>query len=214
MKVKTIFITATNTDVGKTYATIKIINELQKKGLKVGIFKPFETGVQGFPLDGKLLLEAAQKTNLNFHSFKLCDVVPFQYSLPAAPYVAKYGAKIDMKILKNSYKKIALASDIVLIEGAGGLMVPIEKEFYMYDLAKFFDAKILLVTHSNLGCINDTLLNLYFLKSQNIEFEWCVNIKNNEDDFKKTTLPFYKDKFGKVLTLQDNLEEIVEKLST
>ncbi len=212
MKYKPIFITATNTDVGKTYASIRIIKELQKLGLKVGVFKPFETGVKESPLDGKLLLDTIQKVNPNFKNFTTDDIVPFQYSLPAAPYVSKKDEKINFNILKKTFEKIRNASDIVLIEGAGGLMVPIEKDFYMYDLANFFDAKILLVTHSNLGCINDTLLNLHFLKTLNMQFEWCINIKNNDDDFRKTTLPYYQNKFGKVLTLQHNLKELSKNL--
>ncbi len=211
IKYKPIFITATNTDIGKTYATLKLIEELGKKGLHVGVFKPIETGVIEYPVDGKLLLEAAKKTNPNLKSFTCRDVVPFQYHLPAAPYVSKGEDKIDIQALHVAYKKIADMSDIVLIEGAGGLMVPILKEFYMYDLAKEFDAKILLVTHSKLGCINDTLLNLKLLDSLHVEYEWCVNLRDSES-FKKTTLPFYKDKFGKVLTLQDDLREVIEKL--
>ncbi len=212
MDAKPIFITATNTDIGKTYATLMMIDELQGLGLKVGVFKPFETGVKDFPVDGKLLFEAAQKSNPSFKNFTLDDIVPFQYPLPAAPYVAKQYKNIDMDILKKSYEKIALISDIVLIEGAGGIMVPIEKEFYMYDLAKFFDAKILLVAHSKLGCINDTLLNLCLLETKGIEFEWCINIRENEEDFKKTTLPYYQDRFDKVFILQYNLKELVQKL--
>ena len=210
MKYRPIFITATNTDIGKTYATLKLIESLGKKGLHVGVFKPFETGVSKYPFDGKLLLDAARKTNTVLKNFTCDDIVPFQYPLPAAPYVSKGYKKISLKTLHVAYQKIADVSDIVLIEGAGGLMVPIEKELYMYDLAKEFKAKILLVTHSKLGCINDTLLNLRLLESLHVEYEWCVNMRDNED-FTKTTLPYYQDRFGRILTIQDDLEEIRDR---
>jgi dethiobiotin synthetase len=98
-----------------------------------------------------------------------------------------------------------------LIEGAGGLCVPVEKNFFMYDFIKFFDAKALLVTHSKLGCINDTLLNLELLKALHVEHEWCINMRD-EESFEKTTLPYYKDRFGRVLTLQNDLREIASSL--
>ncbi len=211
MKYGPIFITATNTDIGKTYATLKLIESLGKKGLHVGVLKPIETGVAMYPLDGKLLLDAAKKTNSSLKEFTCRDIVPYQYPLPAAPYVSKGKQKIDLKALHAAYKKIADVSDIVLIEGAGGLMVPIEKDFFMYDLAEEFDAKILLVTHSKLGCINDTLLNLRLLDSLHVEYEWCVNMRDRED-FTSTTLLYYKERFGRVLTLQNNLLEITDKV--
>ncbi len=208
MKYRPIFITATNTDIGKTYATCKLIEELGKQGLHVGVFKPIETGVEEFPLDGKLLLETAQETNPHLKEFTCKDIVPIQYPLPAAPYVSKGDERIDIKSLHVAFDKIASVSDIVLIEGAGGLMVPIEENFYMYDLIKEFDAITLLVTHANLGCINDTLLNLNLLKSLHVEYEWCVNFRENKKDFEITTLPYYK----KVISLQDDIKLLSEKL--
>jgi len=209
MKYRPIFITATNTDIGKTYATSQLIEELSNKGLRVGVFKPIETGVTKEPLDGGLLLELAQKYNPDFKSFTCKDVVPLQYELPAAPYVSKGNEKIDISVLHVAFEKIANACDIVLIEGAGGLMVPIEENLYMYDFIKEFNATTLLVTHANLGCINDTLLNINLLDSLKSDYVWCVNFRDNEENFKKTTLPYYRDKFGKVLSLQSDMEEIV-----
>ncbi len=211
MLYRPIFITATNTDIGKTYATLNLIDALGKRGLRVGVLKPVETGVVEFPLDGKLLLDAAKKTNPDLRDFTCEDIVPYQFTLPAAPYVSKDRENIDAKVLRVTFEKIAKVSDIVLIEGAGGLMVPIEKDLYMYDLIDLFDTKVLLISHSKLGCINDTLLNINFLDSLKIEYEWCVNLRDKEE-FREKTLPFYKDKFSKVLTLQNDLEEIVERL--
>ncbi len=208
MKYRPIFITATNTDIGKTYATCRLIKELSNQGLHVGVFKPIETGVVSEPLDGKLLLETAQKYNPNLKSFTCKDVVPIQYKLPAAPFVSKGDEKIDIKALHVAYKKMASVSDIVLIEGAGGLMVPIDENIYMYDLIKEFNAMTLLITHANLGCINDTLLNKNLLDSLHVEYEWCVNFRDNYESFTKTTLPYYK----KVISLQDDMRFLSENL--
>jgi len=214
MKYRPIFITATNTDIGKTYTTCKLIKELGNKGLNVGVLKPIETGVEEYPLDGKLLLETAQKYNTNLCNFTLDDIVPVQYTLPAAPYVSKGDEKIDMKVIHNAFEKIADNSDIVLIEGAGGLMVPVDEELYMYDFIKEFDAVTLLVTHANLGCINDTLLNKKLLDSLHVKYEWCINFRDNEKDFVDTTLPYYKNRFDKVLSVQKDIGKILDLLIT
>lgn len=213
MKYRPIFITATNTDIGKSYATIKLIEELGRQGLKVGVLKPIETGViDGQPLDGKILLEAVQKINPNFKEFTCNDIVPVQYELPAAPYVSKGDSPLDLEAISRAYEKILSVSDIVIIEGAGGLMVPIEKNLYMYNLIEAFDAITLLVTRSSLGCINDTLLNLAFLDSLGVEYEWCVNMRENRESFEEITLPYYKDVMSRVLILQDDLKLLSEDL--
>jgi dethiobiotin synthetase len=212
MRYRPIFITATNTDVGKTYTTCKLIEELGKRGVHVGVFKPIETGVIDVPLDGTLLLKAAKKTNPNLKNFICRDIVPIQYALPAAPYVSKGSEKIDLKTIHAAFLKIAKVSDIILIEGAGGLMVPIEEHLYMYGLIQEFDAVTLLVTHANLGCINDTLLNINLLESLHIEYQWCINFRDNKENFDKTTLPFYKNKFDKVLSVQDDISKIADAL--
>jgi dethiobiotin synthetase len=208
MKYRPIFITATNTDIGKTYATCKLIKSLGEKGLHVGVLKPIETGVEEYPLDGKLLLESAQKYNPNLKNFTCKDVVPIQYKLPAAPYVSKGDEKIDMKAIHVAFEKMVKVSDVVLIEGAGGLMVPVDENFFMYDFIKEFDAVTLLVTHANLGCINDTLLNQNLLDSINAEYEWCVNFRDNKESFNTTTLTYYK----KIISLQDDLKLLSQNL--
>lgn len=213
MKHKPIFITATNTHVGKTYATVKLIEDLSQKGLKVGVMKPIETGVVTSPEDGVLLFETAKKYNLDLASLTLSDIVPYAFELPAAPYVAKGRRRIDLEKLQKTYTTIEALSDIVLIEGAGGLLVPIEEDVYMYDFIRLFDARVLLVGHDRLGCINDILLNLHLLDSLGVsDYEWCVNFKDNRVDFEKMALPFLKKLFGHVLSLQEDRPKIIKSL--
>lgn len=209
---KCLFITATNTNVGKTYATLKLLHKLSALGYRVGAFKPIETGVYGAPLDASLLLQTCQKLNPNFKSITIDDICPIQLSLPAAPYIANHGGTIDFDKIIESYKKIKSHCDILLIEGAGGLLVPVEKDFYIIDFIKFFDAHALLVTHDKLGSINETLLSLEALKSRNISHSWCINHFADTQDFKTITLPFYKDHFAKIFSLQNNLDELTEAL--
>ena len=142
MKHKPIFITATNTDVGKTYTTLKLIEVLSQQGLKVGVFKPIETGVIDLPSDGNLLFETAKKYNPLLEKLKLKDIVPYQFELPASPFVAKGKKKVNPEVLEKAYIKIEELCDIVLIEGAGGLLVPIEEDLYCTILFVFLMPKL------------------------------------------------------------------------
>jgi len=200
-----IFISANNTECGKTYTALKLIEALSKKGYKVGVFKPIETGVKNYPLDGKMLFDKAKKYNPLLKHITLNDVVPIQFKLPAAPIVA---GEVDFKKIDIAYKKIKSLCDILLIEGAGGIRVPIKENFEMIDFVKYFDAKLFLVIRSNLGMINDFLLNIFFLKSNKIDFIWAINLI--DDSYFNITHPYIK-KFNP-LFIQKDLDKIIKKL--
>ena len=199
---KSMFITATNTDVGKTYACEKFLRYFAKAGLKVGYFKPCETGVIDFPLDGMKMLNLVKELNPSFKA-DIFDVVPYQFKLPAAPYVAKEDTTIDINYLKEKKKFLESMCDVLIIEGAGGLMVPIEKNLFIIDLIKIFESEAFLITPSKLGCINDTLLSINALKSKNIDFEFFINLYLDIDSFEKVSKPFLLEHFGKLNFLQD-----------
>jgi dethiobiotin synthetase len=93
--------------------------------------------------------------------------------------------------------------DVLIIEGAGGLMVPIEKDIFIIDLIKEFDSEAILITPSKLGCINDTLLSINALKSKNIDFEFYINLYQDADSFEKVSKPFLLDYFKKLNFLED-----------
>ncbi len=210
---KSLFITATNTSVGKTYTTIKLLEYFSKQGYKTGVFKPIETGVNNKPKDASLLLQTCIQYNLDFKIFSTDDICPIQLKLPAAPYVSANLKDINLDTIFNQAKKLQKFCDILLIEGAGGLLVPICKNYFIVDLIQDLNANTLLVTHDKLGCINDTLLSLELLNKYNINTTWCVNVKRRET-FSKITLPFYEEYFEKVYTLQEHLPQIANHLNT
>jgi len=201
-KNKSIFISATNTDVGKTYACEKFLRHFASLGLKVGYFKPCETGVVDAPLDGSKMLNLVKELNPDFTA-SINDVVPYQFELPAAPYVSKKDTFIDIKLLKEKKEYLSSLCDILIIEGAGGLMVPIEKNLFIIDLIKEFQTEAILITPSKLGCINDTLLSIEALKARNIDFEFYINLYEDKDSFKEVSLPFLEKYFDKLNYLQD-----------
>jgi len=200
-----IFISANNTNKGKTYSTILLLEHLAKKGYRVGAFKPIETGIENVPLDGQKLLKKTKKLNPNFKNITINDIVPIKHKLPASPFVS---GKVDFEKIKASYNKIKALCDILLIEGAGGLLVPITNNFKMIDFLEFFNAKLFLIISSNLGMINDFLLNKFYLETNNIKYTWAINLF--DESYFKISHPYIKQ--FNPLFIQKDLDKIAKKL--
>jgi dethiobiotin synthetase len=208
----TIFITATNTEVGKTFASVLLLKTISNidPSIKLGAFKPIETGVDSTPLDAAYLLKTCQEYN-NFKSLTPQEITSYTFLLPAAPFVASNG-DINIQKIKDDIKKMEALCDILVIEGAGGLMVPIKRDYFMIDLIKESADFTLLVTPSKLGCINDTLLSIEALKRREIPFDWCINLKDDKEEFSKITEPFYKSYFERYWFLEEEIKEFAKRL--
>lgn len=204
-----LFITATGTDIGKTHTTLQVIEAFADKGLSVGVFKPVETGVSTFPHDASVLLKVCQKVNKNFKDLNPEDITAYTFPLPAAPFCADIHKEIVIDKIIKKYQELSQLCDILLIEGAGGLMVPVTKDFMMIDLAKELKAKVLLVTPSRLGCINDTLLSMEALKARDMAFDWCVNLFEDKESFSEVTQPFYDEVFPEWWSVEEGLKKFI-----
>ena len=209
MQVQSLFITATGTNVGKTHTTLKLIEAFASRGLKVGVFKPIETGVTDTLPDASLLLKVCRKVNKNFKDLDPEEITAYTFPLPAAPFCADIHKEIVIDKIIEKYHELTQLCDILLVEGAGGLLVPITKDFMMIDLAKKLGSKVLLVTPSRLGCINDTLLSQEALKSRNIEFDWCVNLFEDKESFSEVTKPFYDEIFPEWWSIREGIQRFV-----
>ena len=206
---QSLFITATGTNVGKTHTTLKLIEALSNKGLKVGVFKPIETGVINTAPDASILLQTCQKVNENFQGLSTNDITAYTFPLPAAPFCADLNNSINIQKIIDKYNKLSKLCDILLVEGAGGLMVPVTKDYMMIDLIKELNLKTLLVTPSRLGCINDTLLSIEALKSRDIDFDWCVNVYEDKNSFDEVTKPYYDAVFHEWWSVESGLERFI-----
>lgn len=209
MQVQSLFITATGTNVGKTYTTLKLIEAFASKGLSVGVFKPIETGVQNTAPDASLLLKACQKVNENFKNLTTDDITAYTFPLPAAPFCADPEHTINIQKIIEKHDELSKLCDILLVEGAGGLMVPITKEYMMINLIKELNAKTLLVTPSRLGCINDTVLSILALKTFDIDFDWCVNVYEDKESFKEVTQPYYDEVFPEWWSVEGGIKRFI-----
>ncbi len=210
---KRIFITATNTDIGKTYSTKLLLEEFASAGQRVGVIKPIETGVlNGVYPDGDELLALVKELNPEFKDIKVEDIVPISYELPAAPFVASNNAPLDLQMLNAAIKKLEKLCDILIIEGAGGLYVPIDGNMMIIDLIKYFKASALLVTHCSLGCINDTLLSSKALLDKGISHTIAFNCREGDESFASVSKPYF-DKIGfQTLKVDENIDTICDVL--
>jgi len=209
---KRIFVTATNTDIGKTYTSKLLIKEFASRGIRVGAIKLIETGVVDFAPDAEALLACVQEFNPAFKDVKVKDIVPITYTLPAAPYVASNAARLDLELLNAAVQKLEKLCDVLIIEGAGGLYVPLDEEYMMIDLIDYFKATTLLVTHCTLGCINDTILSERALNDKNINYLTAFNCRASDSSFKDVSEPYFLNTREKVLKTSDDIDTICDVL--
>lgn len=171
---KSLFVTATDTDIGKTYVCAGLAYALKKSGIDVGIMKPFACGIKqktGFSSnDLTTLTNAAMVDDAE-------DIInPFFFPISASPYTAakNLGVKIDVEHVMKCFKKLDEIHDIVLIEGIGGIMTPILKDYAIIDLIKDLMTNTIIVTSSKIGTINHTVLTCNMCKNMNIPIKGLI----------------------------------------
>jgi dethiobiotin synthetase len=157
-----LFITGTDTGVGKTYVASLIARELVAAGRRVGVYKPVASGcVRGG--DGKLVAEDAVRLwEAAGRPGEPERVSPQRFAAPLAPHLAarEEDARVDAQLLRKGLAYWRQRSEIVIVEGAGGLMSPISDDDYNADLALEFGYPLVVVAANILGVINQTLQTL------------------------------------------------------
>jgi dethiobiotin synthetase len=157
---KGLFITGTDTGVGKTFFACALAAYLKALGYKVGVMKPVETGCDA---DGKLApRDAIALKTASGCRLALEKICPYQFAEALAPSVAaeREGRLIDVDRLLDTYDEINSAHDITFVEGAGGLMVPLLPSYTFADFARVAKLPAVFVAANKLGVINHLLLSL------------------------------------------------------
>jgi len=172
-----LLITGTDTGVGKTFVACGLAMALRKRGLRMAAFKPAETGCKRdarsqelIPADARLLQQAA-------HTEASLELIcPYRFEAPVAPWVAalREGKTIEPSHLAECYRELASHHDLVLVETAGGILVPLAERFHYGDLARMLNLPVLIVAGSKLGVINHTLITLAFLRGTGLQILACV----------------------------------------
>ncbi len=151
------FVSGTDTGVGKTVVGCALVRAIRGRGFDVGVMKPIETGVGAAgPLDAQALRNAAVATE------PLEEICPQTFALPAAPTVAaaSEGRAVEMETIRDAFAHLRARHEWLVVEGAGGLLVPATAELSMADLSRELDLPLLIVARAALGTINHTLLTL------------------------------------------------------
>ena len=177
---KSLFIAGTDTDVGKTYIAAGLAVAFRKMGIDVGVMKPFAAGraeKKGYKSEDIVILSRAAKA---------CDpeklVNPQFFKISASPYTAWKTLKTKPKIstILSSFKKLTKLHDMILVEGMGGIMTPILKNYYITNLIKEMKIPAVIVTRSKIGTVNHTIMTCKMCEKYKIPVKGIII--NNFDD--------------------------------
>lgn len=166
---KSIFITGTDTGVGKTFVAVGLIHAMKEKGFSVCPMKPVETGC--LLRKGELFSEDTFKLLKASGVDEPIDLInPYRLKHPLAPSVAAEieGAHINKKNILSAHTHLTKKYDITIIEGAGGIMVPLHKKYLFLHLVKDLNIPLVIVSRPGLGTINHTLLTIEAARNQGL----------------------------------------------
>lgn len=211
-----IFISGTGTNIGKTYINMRLNALLMGQNLNVISIKPIETGVGTNDLPQDALLHAQNQSTKK----DIKDICFYTFALPSAPFVADSQGEIDLDFLKRKIFALEKECDILMIEGAGGLFVPIKKDYFFIDLIKDLGGESLesieskgesksqkspeskaheshkclcaLISNDKLGCIDAILSHREALERRDIDFISIVNVFD-KSQFLQISYPFLRD---------------------
>jgi dethiobiotin synthetase len=172
---KGLFVTGTDTGVGKTYIASGILRCLWSRGIDVGAMKPVETGCPSragtlVPQDSSLLLRESRANDA-------LDIInPCRFRMPLAPMVAaeQEGSRVSFARILSAYKKLLARHEFLVVEGAGGIMVPLTNRLSYLDLASAMKLPVLVIARPDLGTINHTMLTVQALHLRKIPIAGIV----------------------------------------
>ena len=171
------FVTGTDTGVGKTYVACKLIRDYVAQGHRVIGMKPVAAGcdlVNGqWVNDDVLKLEEASNVKAPRELIN-----PYSFKEAVAPHIAaeKAGIEIKIDVIKQAFQALSKLADIVIVEGAGGFLVPLNNQQSMADLPAALDIPVILVVAMKLGCINHSLLTAEAIKARGLNLHgWVAN---------------------------------------
>jgi dethiobiotin synthetase len=170
-----VFVTGTDTGVGKTYVSVIALKQLRSAGVDVGAMKPVETGCA--ELEGKLVpADALTLAEASGAGDDVRLVAPSRYRTAVAPLVAARleSRPVDLLGILEAFAELSLSRSFVLVEGAGGALVPLTESYSMLDLAEELALPVLVVAASRLGAINHSLLTLEACRARGMEIAGLV----------------------------------------
>ena len=168
-----IFVTGTDTGVGKTLVACALVHALAARGLRVAAMKPVAAGVDpdGANGDSRLLAQASGRGDPG-------DVTPVLLREAIAPHIAARheGREIALGPVRSAYSRMAASADWIVVEGVGGFLVPLGRSLDTVDLARMLALPVVLVVGMRLGCLNHALLTQGAIRSSGLRLAgWVAN---------------------------------------
>ena len=192
-----VFITGTDTGIGKTVYSRLLLHRLDVAGLRTAAMKPIASGAQ--LCDGELRNDDAvmiqQAANTTF-PYKYCN--PYCFAPAIAPHLAakEAGIRIEVAVIQQAYAELGRQADFTVVEGVGGWLVPISHQQHLADLVEAMQLPVILVVGLRLGCINHALLTAENITRRGIKLAgWVANVIEPE-------MPY----------LRENVEAIAQRL--
>ena len=164
------FVTGTDTNVGKTWATLALMSHFKKQNLTVLGMKPVASGCEKISDEWKNDDALVIQKNGSFEvDYKIIN--PFSYEKPISPHLAGKENPANFDVILDCFTRLQNLADVVIVEGAGGFFVPLNEKETIADLAKKLDLPIILVVSIKLGCINHALLTQQAIENSGLN---CV----------------------------------------
>lgn len=192
-----VFITGTDTGIGKTFYSQLLLQSLNTAGLRTAAMKPLASGAE--LCDGELrnadalVLQQAANTLIPY-----AECNPYCFAPPAAPHLAakQAGVQIEFDVIQQAYEQVAKQVDFTVVEGVGGWLVPMDQRHVLADLVQAMDLPVILVVGMRLGCINHALLTAENMTQRGVALiGWVANVIEPD-----------------MLYLQENIEAIAQRI--
>lgn len=167
------FVTGTDTGIGKTYVSCLLLHALAARNMAVVGMKPIAAGIENGRWQDVELLRVASNIDVSLN-----DLNPYALQAPIAPHIAagQEGVAIEITQIERCYDRLARNADVVIVEGVGGFLVPINTRETIADLAIALDLPVILVIGMRLGCINHALLTVQAIKHAGLSLAgWVAN---------------------------------------
>jgi len=174
---KGIFITGTDTGIGKTYFSLACINALQQAGIKTIAMKPVASGAE--LVDGQLRNEDALliQQALN-HAVDYDLINPYAFAPSVSPHIAaaEAGVEIDLQLIQKKYQQLSKGAEFAIVEGVGGWLAPLSTNLTVADMAKAIGLPVVMVVGIRLGCLNHAMLTAQAIVQSGLNLAgWVAN---------------------------------------
>lgn len=176
--VQSYFVIGTDTNVGKTYVASALVKHFAALDLKTIGMKPVASGCELNEKNELINEDVTALISASNISAEVDLINPYHFKPAIAPHIAadQAGIKIDLSVIQQAYTQLASLADVVVVEGAGGFCVPLNKTQTLADLALLLNIPMILVVGMRLGCINHALLTVEAIQARSLKLAgWIAN---------------------------------------